>query len=70
MHTDPRQWWAEADFAQRRELVRLIVERVHVMPARRGARFDPSRVGLEIPLLAPVRDSKVGGASDNEIGAS
>jgi hypothetical protein len=44
--------WAEADFAQRRELVRLIVERVTVMPARRGARFDASRVRIDVPVLA------------------
>lgn len=49
LHPDPRLLWAEADFRQRRELLRLIVERVDVMPARRGARFDASRVRLEIP---------------------
>ncbi|MFN2506803.1 MAG: hypothetical protein ABR540_21755 [Acidimicrobiales bacterium] len=52
LHPDPRQLWAEADFRQRRELLRLIVERVDVMPARRGARFDPSRIRLEMPLLS------------------
>ncbi|MDQ4129963.1 MAG: recombinase family protein [Actinomycetota bacterium] len=52
LRPDPRQLWAEADFRQRRELLRLIVERVDVMPARRAARFDPSRLRLEIPLLA------------------
>ena len=51
LHPDPSQLWAEADFGQRRELVRLIVKRVTVMPARRGARFDPSRVRLDVPLL-------------------
>ncbi|MGH9223215.1 MAG: zinc ribbon domain-containing protein [Acidimicrobiales bacterium] len=44
LHPDPRRLWTEADFGQRRELVRLVVERVRVMPARRGARFDPARV--------------------------
>jgi hypothetical protein len=28
--------------------------RVRVMPARRGARFDPARVRLDIPLLDVV----------------
>ena len=55
LHPDPKQLWAEADFGQRRELVRLIVERVTVMPARRGARFDPSRVRIDVPLLALAR---------------
>ncbi len=50
LHPDPRWLWSEADFGQRRELVRLIVERVDVMAARRGARFDPSRIRLSIPL--------------------
>ncbi len=51
LHPDPRRLWSSADFGQRRELVRLIVERVDVMQARRGARFDPSRVALTIPAL-------------------
>ena len=55
LHPDPKQLWAEADFGQRRELVRLIVERVTVMPARRGARFDPSRVRIDVLLLALAR---------------
>ena len=46
--------WTEADFGQRRELVCLVVERVRVIPARRGARFDPARVRLNIPLLDVV----------------
>jgi hypothetical protein len=54
LHPDPKQLWAEADLGQRRELVRLIVERADVMRARRGARFDPSRLRLEIPLLRAV----------------
>ena len=48
LHPDPRAYWATADFHQRRELVRLAVDRVTVMPARPGVgRFDPSRVRLE-----------------------
>ena len=54
LHPDPRRLWVEADFGQRRVLVRLVVERVRVMPARRGARFDPARVRLDIPLLDVV----------------
>ncbi len=54
LHPDPRHLWTEADFGQRRELVRLVVERVRVMPARRVARFDPARVRLDIPLLDVV----------------
>ena len=50
LHHDPRRLWSSADFGQRRELVRLIIERADVMPARKGARFDPSRVRLTIPL--------------------
>ena len=56
LHPDPTQLWAEADFRQRRELLRLIVERVVVLPARRGARFDPSRVRLDIPLLRALAE--------------
>lgn len=51
LHPDPLQLWKEADFGQRRDLVRLIVKRVQVAPARRGARFDSSRVKLQIPVL-------------------
>ncbi len=54
LDSEPRRLWKEADFGQRRELVRLVVERVRVMPARRGARFDPARVWLDIPLLHVV----------------
>ncbi len=53
LHPEPRRLWSEADFGQRRELVRLIVQRVEVMRARRGARFDPSRIRLSIPLSSP-----------------
>ena len=54
LHPDCRAFWAEADFGQRRELLRLIVERIRVLPARRGARFDPSRVRVDVPLSALV----------------
>ena len=60
LHPEPRRLWAEADFGQRRELVRLVVERVRVMPAGRGARFDPARVRLDIPLLDAERQSVSG----------
>ncbi len=55
LHPDPRQLWAEAHFQQRRHLVQLIVKRLDVGPARRGARFDPSRLELGIPLLNGIR---------------
>lgn len=57
LHPDPQQLWDSADLAQRRDLVRLVVRRVVVMPARRGARFDPSRVRVEIPALDGGRRS-------------
>jgi len=60
LHPDSRALWAEGDFGQRRELLRLIVERVRVLPARRGARFDPSRVRIDVPLLDVVRQDQTG----------
>ena len=60
LHPDPRRLWAEADFGQRRELVRLVIKRIRVMPGRRGARFDPARVRLDIPLLDAERQSVSG----------
>ena len=36
LHPNARELWGEADFGQRRDLLRLIVERVRVLPARRG----------------------------------
>ena len=55
LHPDPRAYWTTADFEQRRELVRLAVDRVTVMPARPGiGRFDPSRVRLELAVSARV----------------
>lgn len=51
---------------QRRELVRLIVERVDV-PAKRGARFDASRVRLSIPLASSTpRSAAVNGSTPPE----
>ncbi|MDQ6784937.1 MAG: recombinase family protein, partial [Actinomycetota bacterium] len=44
LHPDPRALWAEADFQQRRDLVRLMVERVKVAPGQPAVRrFDASR---------------------------
>jgi site-specific DNA recombinase len=52
LYPDPRGLWESTDLHQRRELVRLLVERVVVLPARRGFnRFDPSRVRIEMPLV-------------------
>lgn len=48
LHHDPRELWAVADFRQRRELLRLIVERVDVMPAPRGA-FRPLSLAARDP---------------------
>jgi hypothetical protein len=46
---DPRAFWAAADFQQRRQLVRLVVERVEIMPGRPGiGRFDPTRVRIDL----------------------
>jgi hypothetical protein len=48
LHPDPRAFWAEADFQQRRDLVRLMIERVEVMPGRSALRrFDASRLRIE-----------------------
>jgi hypothetical protein len=52
LNPDPRRLWSDADFGQRREMVRLIVERVDVAPVTKGARFDPSRVRLTIPFAS------------------
>ena len=54
LHPDPRTLWAEADFHQRRDLVQLIIERVDVLGGRPGARFDPTRLALRIPLLHSI----------------
>jgi DNA invertase Pin-like site-specific DNA recombinase len=38
--------WEEGSIAWRAELLGAVIERVDVAPARRGARFDPARVGI------------------------
>jgi site-specific DNA recombinase len=49
LHPDPRGFWSEADFAQRREMLALVVERVTVTPGRPGmGRFDQSRVRVAL----------------------
>jgi len=54
LHPDPRAFWAEADFQQRRELVRLMIRRVEVMPGRPALRrFDASRVRIQDSELQP-----------------
>ncbi len=67
LHPDPRQLWDEANFSQRRQLLRLVVGRVDVMPARRGARFDPSRLRLEIPLLPTLPETSGRASSQSGI---
>jgi hypothetical protein len=53
---DPRALWAEADFQQRRELVRLLVVRVEVMPGRSVLRrFDASRVRVQVSTMQAPR---------------
>ena len=54
LHAYPRACWADADFGQRRDLVRLMIERVEVMPGRPAVRrFDASRVQIEVSTLQP-----------------
>jgi len=54
LHPNPRAFWAEADFQQRRDLVRLMLERVEVMPGRSALRrFDPSRLRIQGSMLQP-----------------
>ena len=49
LHPDPHAYWVEADFQQRRDLVRLVVQRVEVTPGRPALRgFDASRVRIEV----------------------
>ena len=56
LHPDPRAFWAEADFQQRRNLVRLMIERVEVMPGRPALRrFDASRLRIQYFTLQPPR---------------
>jgi hypothetical protein len=52
LHPDPRAFWAEGDFEQRRNLVRLMIQRMEVMPGRPALRrFDPSRVRIQVSAL-------------------
>jgi hypothetical protein len=54
LHPDPRAFWAEADLQQRRDVVRLLIERVDVMPGRSALRrFDASRVRIKVLRLQP-----------------
>jgi hypothetical protein len=54
LHPDARAFWTEADFGQRRDLVRLMIQRVEVMPARSALRrFDASRIRLQVFTLPP-----------------
>ena len=49
LHPDPRAFWAEAAFQQRRDLVRLMIQRVEVLPGRSAlCRFDASRIRIEL----------------------
>lgn len=53
LNADPRGLWETGDFQQRRALVRLVVERVEVAPARPGVgRFDTDRVQVEFRPFA------------------
>ena len=62
----PRALWSSADFGQRRELVRLIVERVEVLPARcslrrvKGQAHHPPFV-VRQPVAFSARLEKWGG---------
>jgi len=63
LHPDPRSFWAEADFAQRREMLALVVERVIVAPGRPGmGRFDQSRVQVGLTPWARRGKALPGGA--------
>ncbi len=54
LHPDPRGFWAEADFQERRNLVRLMIQRVEVMPGRSALRrFDASRLRIQVSTLQP-----------------
>jgi hypothetical protein len=43
---DPRRWWDDADFLDRRRLLEVACDRVVVHPATPGARWDPARVQI------------------------
>ena len=54
LHPNPRAFWAEAEFQQRRDLVGLMIQRVEEMPGRPCLRrFDASRVRIQVPTLQP-----------------
>ena len=63
LHPDPRAFWAEADFQERRDLVQLMIQRVEVTPGRSALRrFDASRVRIHVctfqrPTLVVQRSS-------------
>ena len=64
LHPDPRALWAEADFAQRRQMLALVVERVVVAPGRPGmGRFDQSRVRVRLTRWARHGRALRGGAA-------
>jgi hypothetical protein len=52
LHPDHRAFWTEADFGQRRDLIRLMIQRVEVMPGRPALRrFDASRVRVQVSTV-------------------
>ncbi|MCA1708935.1 MAG: recombinase family protein, partial [Actinobacteria bacterium] len=58
LHPNPRAFWADADFQQRRDLVRLMIQRVDVIPGRPALRrFDASRVQIQVSTLLLVQRS-------------
>ena len=59
LQPDPRAFRAEADFQQRRDLVRLMIQRVEVLPGRSALRrFDASRVRIELSDVATTDTSR------------
>ena len=52
LHPDHRAFWTEADSGQRRDLIRLMIQRVEVMPGRSALRrFDASRVRVQVSTV-------------------
>ena len=50
----PRAFWTEADFHQRRDLVRLMIQRVEVTPGRPALRrFDGARIRIQVSTFKP-----------------
>ncbi len=71
LHPDPRSFWAEADFAQRREMLALVVERVIVASGRPGmGRFDQSRVQVGLTPWARRGKALPGGALASPLAVS